>query len=252
MAHVRVIVADGGSTDATRAIVGSLQAEFPNLELIDNPERLQSAALNRIVAQRARPEHRVLVRCDAHATYPPGYALRVAERLVARDAAALATSMDAVGSRCFQRAAAWVVDTPLGSGGAAHRGGRRSGYVDHGHHAGFRLDWFRRVGGYDRASATTRTPSSITASRSPEAASGSMPGSGSATRCATTFSRWRGNTGSTAAAGPGRCSSIACGRACGRPSRRSTSRRWRRAWRSRRSIGLPARPRRLPRPAGRR
>ena len=149
MAHVRVIVADGGSTDATRAIVGSLQSEFPNLELIDNPERLQSAALNRIVAQRAGPEHRVLVRCDAHATYPPGYALRVAERLVARDAAALATTMDAVGSRCFQRAAAWVVDTPLGSGGAAHRGGRRSGYVDHGHHAGFRLDWFRRVGGYD-------------------------------------------------------------------------------------------------------
>jgi succinoglycan biosynthesis protein ExoA len=42
-----------------------------------------------------------------------------------------------------------VVDTPLGSGGAPHRGGRRSGYVDHGHHAGFRLDWFRRIGGYD-------------------------------------------------------------------------------------------------------
>ena len=49
----------------------------------------------------------------------------------------------------FQRAAAWVADARIGSGGAAHRGGRASGYVDHGHHAGFRLDWFRRVGGYD-------------------------------------------------------------------------------------------------------
>jgi succinoglycan biosynthesis protein ExoA len=149
MAGVRVVVADGGSADRTRARVAALQAEFPNLALIDNPDRLQSAALNRIVAGCASPEHAVLVRCDAHAAYPPGYVLRVAASLLARDVAALATPMDATGAGCFQRAAAWVVDTPLGSGGSAHRGGRRSGFVDHGHHAGFRLDWFRRVGGYD-------------------------------------------------------------------------------------------------------
>ena len=57
--------------------------------------------------------------------------------------------MDSVGDGCFQRAVAWVSDTPVGSGGAAHRGGRRSGFVDHGHHAAFRLDTFRRAGGYD-------------------------------------------------------------------------------------------------------
>ena len=146
---MRVVVADGGSRDATRAVVAGLASEFPNLELIDNPGRLQSAALNRIVETCARPEHRVLVRCDAHAVYPPGYVLRVAASLAAREAAALAVPMDAVGAGRFQRAAAWVVDTPLGSGGAPHRGGRRSGWVDHGHHAGIRLDWFRRVGGYD-------------------------------------------------------------------------------------------------------
>ena len=149
MRAVRVVVADGGSTDGTRRIIAGMQAEFPNLRLIDNPDRLQAAALNRIVATCAAPEHRVLVRCDAHATYPPGYALAVAESLAARDAAALATAMDAVGDGCFQKAAAWIADTRLGSGGSRHRGGRRSGYVDHGHHAGFRLDWFRRVGGYD-------------------------------------------------------------------------------------------------------
>jgi len=41
------------------------------------------------------------------------------------------------------------VDTRLGSGGAAHRGGTVSGYIDHGHHAGFDLQWFRKLGGYD-------------------------------------------------------------------------------------------------------
>jgi len=57
--------------------------------------------------------------------------------------------MDAIGYSCFEKANAWIVDTPLGSGGSAHRGGRKSGYVDHGHHAGFDLTVFRMIGGYD-------------------------------------------------------------------------------------------------------
>jgi len=57
--------------------------------------------------------------------------------------------MDARGETCFEKANAWIVDTPLGSGGSAHRGGTRSGYVDHGHHAGFDLSVFRSIGGYD-------------------------------------------------------------------------------------------------------
>ena len=108
MRNVRIVVADGGSRDATRTIVAGLAAEFPNIELVDNPGRVQSAALNRIVETCAVPAHRVLVRCDAHAVYPPGYVLRVAASLEARGAAALAVSMDAVGAGCFQRAAARI------------------------------------------------------------------------------------------------------------------------------------------------
>jgi len=151
MASVPVVVADGGSTDATCEIVRALQRDHPGLQLMANPKRLQSAAINAVAA--AAPETaRVLVRCDAHAVYPPGYVRAVAQDLLARpDAASLVTPMDARGQGCFASAAAWVVDTPLGSGGAAHRGGTRSGWVDHGHHAGFRLDWFRKVGGYDES-----------------------------------------------------------------------------------------------------
>jgi succinoglycan biosynthesis protein ExoA len=145
-------VADGGSADATRQIVSDMAAAHPNIRLIDNPGRLQSAAVNTVAATCATPQADVLVRCDAHATYPAGYVRRVATALLARpDAASLATPMDACGTACFQRAAAWIVDTPLGSGGSAHRGGQRSQWVDHGHHAGFRLDWFRKVGGYDES-----------------------------------------------------------------------------------------------------
>ena len=149
MVAVRVVVADGGSTDRTCEIVAGLQRAWPNLRLIDNPGRLQSAAVNRAVAEAAGPGHRILVRCDAHSLYPPGFVLDVAEHLVVRGAASLTVPMDAEGTGCFQRAVALVTDTPLGSGGSAHRGGRRSGWVDHGHHAGFDLAWFRRLGGYD-------------------------------------------------------------------------------------------------------
>ena len=149
MRDVSVVVADGGSTDRTREIVSGLTARWPNLALIDNPAKLQSAALNRAVAAAARPEHEILVRCDAHSDYPPGFVLDVANCLASKEAASVVVPMDARGEGSFQRALAWITDTKLGSGGSAHRGGQRSDWVDHGHHAGFDLAWFRRLGGYD-------------------------------------------------------------------------------------------------------
>lgn len=148
MRQVRIIVADGGSTDRTCAIVRDFARAHPNVTLLDNPARLQSAALN-LAAAVVADSADVLVRCDAHGGYPPSYILDVASELVRRDADSVVVAMDAVGAGCFQRAVAWIVDTPLGAGGAAHRGGRRSGYVDHGHHAAFRLSAFLRIGGYD-------------------------------------------------------------------------------------------------------
>ena len=73
------------------------------------------------------------------------------EALARTGADSVVVPMDAVGVGCFQRAVAWVVDTPLGSGGSAHRGGKRSGFVDHGHHAAFKAARFRELGGYDEA-----------------------------------------------------------------------------------------------------
>ena len=150
LASVQLIVADGGSTDRTVEIVRALASEFPNLSVLDNPKRLQSAAINS-VAQNASDKIRHLIRCDAHSIYPAGFVTQVADAMVRTGAASVVVCMDAVGSSCFQKANAWIVDTPLGSGGSAHRGGTASGYYDHGHHAGFDLSWFRRIGGYDES-----------------------------------------------------------------------------------------------------
>jgi succinoglycan biosynthesis protein ExoA len=148
--RLRFVVADGGSSDRTRAIVSEIAAQRDDVTLMHNPARRQSAGINRAVQLHGR-DCTVLIRCDAHAMYPPGFCRRLLEALDRQGADAVVVPMDSVGSGCFQRAVAWVSDTPVGSGGAAHRGGRRSGFVDHGHHAAFRLDMFRRAGGYDES-----------------------------------------------------------------------------------------------------
>ncbi|MEL6265597.1 MAG: glycosyltransferase family 2 protein [Pseudomonadota bacterium] len=149
MAGVTVAIADGRSTDRTREIVAGLSARHPGVTLVDNPARIQSAGVNRAVEALAGPRHRVMVRCDAHSRYPAGYVMGVARLMVERDLQSVVVPMDAEGDTPFGRALAAIIDTPLGAGGSAHRGGTRSGLVDHGHHAAFDLATYCALGGYD-------------------------------------------------------------------------------------------------------
>ncbi len=148
--RVRLVVADGGSTDGTVQRVQRMAQQRPWLSLLPNPRRIQSAAVN-LAARQEGAGADVLIRCDAHAAYPPGFVRGLVDTLQRTGADAVVVPMDSGGHNCLQRAVAWVSDTPLGSGGSAHRGGRRSGFIDHGHHAAFRMDSFRRAGGYDES-----------------------------------------------------------------------------------------------------
>ena len=143
-----IVVADGGSTDGTQAAVTEMSERWPAIRLIHNQGRIQSAAMN-LAARQFGADADVLIRCDAHATYPPGFCRRLVDTLQRVGADAVVVPMDSTGEGCLQRAIAWVSNSPVGTGGAAHRAGRRSGFVDHGHHAAFRMAAFRRVGGYD-------------------------------------------------------------------------------------------------------
>lgn len=148
-APIHFVVADGGSTDGTVDIVRGLSGAWPwRLTLMHNPKRLQSAGINLAVRQFGQGCS-LLVRCDAHASYPPGFVHRLHASMVRQGADAVVVPMDSLGSSPWQKAVAWVSDTPVGSGGSAHRGGARSGFVDHGHHAAFSMASFCRAGGYD-------------------------------------------------------------------------------------------------------
>lgn len=148
-ADLKIIVADGGSTDGTQAIVNRLSGELPCISLMINHRMIQSAGINLVA--RFHPAADILVRCDAHAVYPRHYVRSLVRTLKRMGADSVVVPMDCVGRSCFENAVGWVSDTKVGSGGSAHRGGHHSGFVDHGHHAAFRMPAFMDTGGYDES-----------------------------------------------------------------------------------------------------
>ena len=68
--HWHVFVVDGGSTDETLEVIVKVAAGHPEIELLNNPGRIQSCALN-IGLRSGNGEY--ILRLDAHATYPRDY-----------------------------------------------------------------------------------------------------------------------------------------------------------------------------------
>jgi succinoglycan biosynthesis protein ExoA len=143
-----LVVVDGGSTDGTRDIAKRLAQSLPNLHILDNPRRIQAAAIN-LAVETFGLEHDYLIRIDAHGTYPHDYCRVLVEEALATEADSVVVAMQTVGFGLFQKATAVAQNSVLGNGGAKHRAGAESHWVDHGHHALMRISAFRAVGGYD-------------------------------------------------------------------------------------------------------
>jgi succinoglycan biosynthesis protein ExoA len=146
--EARIVVVDGGSTDGTCALVERVAASHPNVQLLHNRKRTQSTGINLAVREFGDTAE-ILVRCDAHSVYPEGFCARLLDSLERTGADSVVVPLDSIGESPLQRAIAWVSNSPIGTGGAKHRAGHASGFVDHGHHAAFRMEVFRKTGGYD-------------------------------------------------------------------------------------------------------
>lgn len=148
---MRIVIVDGGSRDGTVALVETLCQTHPELQLLHNPKRIQSAAVN-LAVRRFGHAHRYLVRIDAHAHYPTGYIKTLLNEARMTGADSVVVSMNTIGRQGFERAVAAIQNSALGNGGSAHRNRVTIGrYVEHGHHALMRLIAFQSVGGYDES-----------------------------------------------------------------------------------------------------
>jgi succinoglycan biosynthesis protein ExoA len=144
-----IVVSDGGSSDQTVAIVERIASTDPRVRALTTVKRLSiGASVNRAVECFGHGRS-WLVRLDAHAGYPKEYASRLVAKAIETGASSVVTPMFTRGNTCFQRAAAAAQNSFLGTGGSAHRLLNRGGWVEHGHHALFNLEWFRKLGGYD-------------------------------------------------------------------------------------------------------
>ncbi|WP_149790646.1 glycosyltransferase family 2 protein [Mesorhizobium sp. NFR06] len=146
----RIIVADGGSTDGTQAIVEEVVARDPRVTLLANPKRLQSAAINLAVGIFGAGADYV-IRIDAHGGYPDDYCDRLVEEALATSADSVVVSMLTAGTGAVQKAVAAAQNSKLGTGGSKHRHMSEGEWVDHGHHALMRIAAFNDVGGYDES-----------------------------------------------------------------------------------------------------
>lgn len=145
-----IVVADGGSQDATRAIVRRKAMADPRIRLLDNPRRLQAAAVNLAVEQFGDGMDWIL-RLDAHSAYPDDFGNILLAEAARTGADSVVVSMQAEGTGPMQRIIADAQNSRIGNGGSAHRLAGGGAWVEHGHHALIRTSAFRNVGGYDES-----------------------------------------------------------------------------------------------------
>ncbi|TLX16808.1 glycosyltransferase family 2 protein [Rhizobium sp. MHM7A] len=145
-----ILVVDGLSTDRTKEIVLEIALANPKVRYIENPRRIQAAAIN-IGAREAHPLAKAFVQADAHCGYPKDFSRKIVLAMRENNATSAVVPMLTVGEETpFQAAVALAQNSKLGNGGSAHRAsGTQSGCVDHGHHAAFDKAFFLEHGGYD-------------------------------------------------------------------------------------------------------
>jgi len=152
---LEVVVADGGSTDETRAVVQEFADRNPYLRvrLVDNPTRAIPAALNRAIEQ-ARGG--VIIRLDAHSIPQPDYVeqcLRVLRETQAANAGGV-WEIHPGTATWIARGIAAAASHRLGAGDARYRTSGQPGPVDTVPFGAYPRSWLERVGPYDETLLT--------------------------------------------------------------------------------------------------
>jgi succinoglycan biosynthesis protein ExoA len=138
---LEVLVVDGGSSDRTR----ELAARHVGVRVLDNPLRIQAAALNVALAEA---KGHVFVRVDGHCLLAPDYVERCVDALAETGAAMVGGAMTPVGEGWLQRGVAAAMSSPFGAGPAHFHVGGGSRWTDTVYLGAFGTQLGRDLGGY--------------------------------------------------------------------------------------------------------
>ena len=145
---LEILVVDGGSEDSTREIVNEFCGRYPGIRLLDNPQRIVSAALN-IGIRHANGE--VIVRVDGHCLLEPDYVRQCVRYLAQTGADNVGGLLRTRGENYVGEAIAIAMSSPFGVGDSKFHYAEREQYVDTVYLGAFPRRVFDQVGFFDES-----------------------------------------------------------------------------------------------------
>lgn len=148
--RLEVVIADGGSTDGTAAIIRDFSRDHPELTIrvVNNPRRVIPAALNASIEQATGE---IIIRLDAHSAPAGDYVERCLAALETTQAANVGGVWEIRPSddHWIARGIAAAAAHPIGAGDARYRVHGQAGPVETVPFGAFRREWLERVGRFN-------------------------------------------------------------------------------------------------------
>jgi glycosyltransferase involved in cell wall biosynthesis len=142
-----IIVVDGGSTDGTIQIVERYCQVDSRIQLIHNPKKYQTFALN-LALSIAKGS--IFARVDGHCVIESDYISNGVKALNSSHASVVGGSIHPIGRTWIEKGISAAMESRFGSGAASfHRADSPCGFVDTVYLGLFRTDDLKKVGGYD-------------------------------------------------------------------------------------------------------
>ena len=151
-ASMEVLIGDGMSTDRTREILARIAEKRPGVvRVIDNPRRLQAAAMNTMIAA-AKGD--IIVRLDVHARYAKDFVRQCVAVLKETGAQNVGGPARPAAEKWFQRAVCAALESKLAVGNSSYRNLDAEGWVETVFPGAFPRGVFDVVGGFDANAIT--------------------------------------------------------------------------------------------------
>lgn len=150
---VEILIADGGSKDKTREIVKRISEKDKRVKLIENKEKFQSFALNKMIDQ-AKGE--VFLRADGHCIYKEDYLEKNIEVFLETGAKNVGGAQRYIARNSVQAGTVFAVKNFLGNGGAKYMDENYEGYADTVFLGCFWTQDLREIGGFNTKNITNQ------------------------------------------------------------------------------------------------